>query len=58
MAGPAACRSFRVAVSQLPTANVMLTFALFVILFTLLLAAEVRIMCKAISSHQDDVVQC
>ena len=47
-----------VAVSQLPTANVMLTFALFVILFTLLLAAEVRIMCKAISSHQDDVVQC
>ena len=38
-----------VAVSQLSPTNVMITFFLFVVLFTLLLAAEVRIMCKAIS---------
>lgn len=38
-----------VAVSQLSPMNVMITFFLFVVLFTLLLAAEVRIMCKAIS---------
>ena len=45
-----------VAVSQLPTANVMLTFFLFVVLFTLLLAAEVRIMCKAISGYDDNQI--
>ena len=39
------------AVSQLPVANIMVTFFLFLLVFTLLLAAEVGIMCKAISSH-------
>ena len=43
-----------VAVSQLPTINVMSTFFMFVALFTLLLAAEVRIMCKAISGEQSE----
>lgn len=43
-----------VAVSQLPTTNVMSTFFMFVALFTLLLAAEVRIMCKAISGEQSE----
>ena len=44
-----------VAVSQLPTTNVMITFFLFVLLFTLLLAAEVRILCRAISSYNEEV---
>ena len=39
------------AVSQLPVANIMVTFFLFLLVFTLLLAAEVGIMCKAISRH-------
>ena len=43
-----------VAVSQLSSANVMTTFFLFVVLFSLLLAAEVRIMCKAISSFDQE----
>lgn len=43
-----------VAVSQLPTTNVMSTFFMFVALFTLLLAAEVRIMCKAISGEKPE----
>lgn len=43
-----------VAVSQLSSANVMVTFFLFVVIFTLLLAAEVRIMCKAISSYNSN----
>ena len=43
-----------VAVSQLPTTNVMSTFFMFVALFTLLLAAEVRIMCKAISGEKSE----
>ena len=41
------------AVSDLPSENVCLTFFLFLILFTILLVAEVRIMCKAISSHRE-----
>lgn len=40
------------AVSSLPTANVSTTFFLFLALFTLLLVAEVRIMCRAIAKHQ------
>lgn len=43
-----------VAVSQLSSANVMVTFFLFVVIFTLLLTAEVRIMCKAISSYNSN----
>ena len=43
-----------VAVSQLSPTQVMTTFFLFLVLFTLLLIAEVRIMCKAISSHNDN----
>lgn len=40
------------AVSSLPQANVCLTFWLFAVLFTVLLVAEVRIMCKAIAGHR------
>lgn len=40
------------AVSQLPVGNVVTTFFLFLLIFTLLLAAEVRIMCRAISRHE------
>lgn len=36
------------AVSQLPVSSVRLTFFLFLLLFTVLLVAEVRILCKAI----------
>ena len=39
-----------VAISQLPTASVQTTFFLFLALFTLLLIAEVGIMCKAIKN--------
>lgn len=46
-----------VAVSQLSPANVMTTFILFVILFTALLAAEVRIMCRAISTYEAEEIQ-
>ena len=42
-----------VAVSQLPSENVALTFFLFLALFTALLVAEVRIMCKAISEFKE-----
>ena len=42
-----------VAVSQLPSENVALTFFLFLALFTALLIAEVRIMCKAISEFKE-----
>ena len=37
-----------VGVSQLGASTVMLTFFLFLILFTTLLAVEIRIMCKTI----------
>ena len=40
------------AASSLPTANVCTTFFLFLALFTLLLVAEVRIMCRAIAKHK------
>lgn len=39
-----------VAISQLPTASVQTTFFIFLALFTLLLIAEVGIMCKAIKN--------
>ena len=42
-----------VAVSQLPAENVALTFFLFLVLFSALLMAEVRIMCKAISGFRE-----
>ena len=42
------------AVSQLPAGNVKLTFFLFLLLFTLLLVAEVRILCKAIATHKQE----
>ena len=45
-----------VAVSQLSATNVMVTFFLFLTLFTLLLIAEVRIMCKAISNYNQNEV--
>jgi cytochrome d ubiquinol oxidase subunit I len=35
-------------VSQLGSSSVMITFLLFLILFTTLLAVEINIMCKAI----------
>jgi cytochrome d ubiquinol oxidase subunit I len=44
------------AVSKLPTASVQLTFFLFLILFTILLAAEIRIMVKAIKKGPAPVV--
>ena len=40
------------AVSQISPSGVITTFVLFLIVFTLLLAAEVKIMCKAIKEHQ------
>lgn len=43
-----------VAVSQLSPSQIMITFFLFLALFTLLLIAEVRILCKAIASHNDN----
>ena len=39
------------AVSDISAGGVMLTFALFLVLFTVLFAAEVRIMCRVISRH-------
>lgn len=39
------------AISQLPSSSVVITFFLFLILFTVLLIAEVRIMCRAISRY-------
>ena len=41
-----------VAVSQLPAENVALTFFLFLALFSALLMAEVRIMCKSVSEFR------
>lgn len=41
------------AVSQLSASSVQLTFALFLLLFTVLLAAEIRILCKAIRSWEE-----
>ena len=40
------------AVSQLSPTSVMTTFFLFLIIFTVLLVAEVRIMTRAISKHE------
>ena len=40
------------AVSDIRAGSVMLTFFIFLVLFTVLLAAEVRIMCKVISGNQ------
>ena len=39
------------AVSDISTASVALTFFIFLVLFTVLLVAELRIMCKVISNH-------
>lgn len=39
------------AVSDISAGGVMFTFVLFLVLFTVLLAAEVRIMCRVISRH-------
>jgi cytochrome d ubiquinol oxidase subunit I len=44
------------AISKLPTASVVLTFFLFLILFAILLAAEIRIMVKAIKKGPDPAV--
>lgn len=41
-----------VAISELPSANVVVTFFLFLIIFTALLVAEIKIMCNAIKSHE------
>jgi cytochrome d ubiquinol oxidase subunit I len=41
-----------IAASQLSQTAVVTTFCIFAVLFTLLLAVEVRIMCKAISEHK------
>lgn len=40
------------AISNLPVGAVMTTFFIFLILFTILLIAEIRIMCKAIKNQQ------
>lgn len=40
------------AVSQLDPSSVITTFVLFLVIFTLLLVAEVNILCKAIRDHQ------
>ena len=40
------------AVSQLSSSSVMVTFFLFLVTFTVLLIAEVKILCKAISTHK------
>lgn len=40
------------AVSQLSSSSVMVTFFLFLVIFTVLLIAEVKILCKAISMHK------
>lgn len=42
------------AVSSLSVSNVQITFFLFFIVFTALLIAEIRIMCKAIAQHRQD----
>lgn len=44
-----------VAISKLPTSSVQLTFFLFVVLFTILLIAEVRILLKAIQKGPEHV---
>jgi cytochrome d ubiquinol oxidase subunit I len=44
------------AISELPAASVKLTFFLFLILFTVMLIAEIRIMVKAIRKGPDPVV--
>ena len=41
-----------VAVSQISPSGVITTFFLFLLVFTVLLVAEVKIMCKAISQHK------
>lgn len=43
------------AVSSLSTGSVQFTFFVFLVIFTLLLAAEIRIMCRAISRQPDTV---
>ena len=43
-----------VAVSQLSVSSVMITFFVFLLVFSFLLAAEVSIMCRAISRHRED----
>ena len=43
-----------VAVSQLSVTSVMITFFVFLVIFSLLLTAEVSIMCRAISRHREE----
>lgn len=43
-----------VAVSQLSAGSVMTTFFVFLVIFSLLLTAELSIMCRAISRHDED----
>lgn len=43
------------AVSRLQTSSVQVTFFLFLVLFTVLLAAELRIMCRAIAEGPEEV---
>ncbi|MBR1732957.1 MAG: cytochrome ubiquinol oxidase subunit I, partial [Alloprevotella sp.] len=40
------------AISELPSSNVIVTFFLFLLIFTALLIAEIKIMCKAIKNHE------
>ena len=42
------------AVSDIKSGSVALTFFIFLVLFTVLLCAEVRIMCRVISKHQSN----
>lgn len=41
-----------VAISELPSSNVAITFFLFLIIFTALLIAEIKIMCNVIKNHK------
>ena len=41
-----------VALSELPASNVAITFVLFLVIFTALLVAEIKIMCNAIKKHE------
>ncbi len=40
------------AISELPTQNVMITFFIFLFIFTALLVAEIKIMCNVIKRHE------
>ena len=44
------------AVSDLKSGSVALTFFIFLVLFTLLLIAEIRIMCRVIKNYKSQTV--